>query len=115
MHFATQSTCDEGKDLCEYTYETKNYKKLSEQISKLWRILVPVMCVSMEASSKRTCTRKQVGEHQIVGFCGEHISDTMKDGHPTLFKEGPEGSLLPMVPVKDVCAPVIGIPHKKLI
>jgi len=37
-----------------------------------------------------------------VGFCGEHISDTMKDGHPTLFKEGPEGSLLPMVPVKDM-------------
>ena len=73
------------------------------------------MWVGMEASSKRTCTRKQVGEHQIVGFCGEHISDTMKDGHPRLFKEGPEGSLLPMVPVKDVCAPVIGIPHKKLI
>ena len=55
-----------------------------------------------------------MGEHQIVGFCGEHISDTMKDGHPTLFKEGPEGSLLPMVPVKDVCAPVIGNPKKIL-
>ena len=30
----------------------------------------------------------------------------MKDGHPTLFAEGPEGSLLPLVPVKDVCASV---------
>ena len=90
----------------------KTYKKLNNQISKLWKILAPVMWLSMEASSKRTCTRKQVGEHQIVGFCGEHISDTMKDGHPRLFKEGPEGSLLPMVPVKDVCAAVIGNPKK---
>ena len=79
-------------------------KQKTEQISEFLRILALVMCLSVEASSKRTCTRKQVGEHQIVGFCGEHISDTMKDGHPTLFKEGPEGSLLPMVPVKDVSA-----------
>ena len=55
--------------------------------------------MAAEASPKKTCTRRQVGSHTIVGTC---ISDTMKDGHPTLFAEGPEGSLLPLVPVKDV-------------
>ena len=86
-----------------------NALKLAQQLSELWKILASVIWAVAEASSQRTCTSRQVGSHRIVGTCGTHISDTMKDGHPTLFAEGPEGSLLPLVPVKDVCASLVGI------
>ena len=77
---------------------------LAEQIPNLWNVMAPALLLAVEVYSQRTCTSRQVGSHKIVGTCGTHISDTMKDGHPTLFAEGPEGSLLPLVPVKDVCA-----------
>ena len=88
-----------------------NALKLAQQLSELWKILASVLWAVAEAASpqKRTCTSRQVGSHRIVGTCGTHIGDTMKDGHPTLFAEGPEGSLLPLVPVKDVCASVMEI------
>ena len=77
------------------------------QLSELWKVLASVVWATAGTS---WC--QQAGSHRIVGTCGtHHITDTSKNAHPTLFAEGTEGSLIPLVPVKDVGRSIQGVPE----